>query len=320
MAKQSGYREQTYHKGDVLFSEGDKAGELFILKYGEVEIYKKDRKGNNVLIDTIGEGNVVGEMALFDNNFRSATVKARGVTRVICVSKKEFMRKVDKMPTWLSSIVKIIIKRLRLSNERYTESTGREATPGIVYFLTFLVERYAKPDQKSVSMNTDTVTREIRNVLDIEYNAVEQCYEELERKSIVCFDSKKMIIPEPHLLMEYFRFKKGLLKADSLPRLSRGAVRLIRSILKYGETYGKTKENRQEIPLLMFSKDYARLSTNTLSQAELKELTDAGLVAIDAENKSPAANSSEEDQTLVAYTDKVDVYFKKAEMLEKFMR
>lgn len=64
--------------GDVVFREGDAAdGKMFLVIKGAVEVRKNGEEGRTEVVDTLEVGACVGEMALIDNQPRSATVAAK---------------------------------------------------------------------------------------------------------------------------------------------------------------------------------------------------------------------------------------------------
>ena len=65
----------SYKKDDQIFQEGDWGFDLYLLLSGEVSIYKQ-YKGNLELLTKLKKGEIFGEMAIFENNCRSATVIA----------------------------------------------------------------------------------------------------------------------------------------------------------------------------------------------------------------------------------------------------
>ncbi len=60
--------------GKIICEEGDKADRVYMIISGKVRVYKKDKNGNETDLATIEQGNMFGEMALFDKGFRSASV------------------------------------------------------------------------------------------------------------------------------------------------------------------------------------------------------------------------------------------------------
>jgi len=64
--------QQTFEAGTVIFDEGDRADSMYVVLDGEVDV----RVGNN-LLEVIGPGGIVGEMALIYRNTRSNTAVSR---------------------------------------------------------------------------------------------------------------------------------------------------------------------------------------------------------------------------------------------------
>jgi hypothetical protein len=66
----------TFEAGQVLFSEGDKANNVYLILSGKIKVYKEDTEGNEIELATLGKGSFFGETALFDKGIRSAAVKS----------------------------------------------------------------------------------------------------------------------------------------------------------------------------------------------------------------------------------------------------
>jgi len=94
--------------GEVIFSEGDAAEEMFVVIDGAVEIRK-----DGVVIDTAGPGDAVGEMALIDDGPRSATVTATADSSLAMISKARFERLVEMHPYFALMVMEQMAERLR---------------------------------------------------------------------------------------------------------------------------------------------------------------------------------------------------------------
>ena len=68
--------EEKYKAGEIIFKEGSKGRDLFIIKSGQVQITNKTEQGVEQIVTTLHDGQVFGEMSLIDKGPRSATVKA----------------------------------------------------------------------------------------------------------------------------------------------------------------------------------------------------------------------------------------------------
>ena len=71
-------------KGQIIFNQGEQGDHALLIEKGQVEIFHTKKDGLEVHLAVLGEGELFGEMALFDTNIRSAG--ARGEAKVICYS------------------------------------------------------------------------------------------------------------------------------------------------------------------------------------------------------------------------------------------
>jgi len=121
--------------GTVLFRAGDKSDGMYLIRRGEVRVYL-EQDGKEVQLATIGEGGMIGEMALFDGAPRSASVKASQECEVTQISTEDFAKLMKQIPKWFVSLMSALSSRLRQTNDRLKklESTmagsAAGATPG----------------------------------------------------------------------------------------------------------------------------------------------------------------------------------------------
>src|SRR5260221_6938541 len=105
-----------YGVGDVIFEEGTKGRELYVVLDGEVEIAKV-AGGRKTVIITLGKGEFFGEMAVIDGSARSATaIAASPDTRVMRINHARFVYLVSQQPAFALMIMDALSKRLRASN------------------------------------------------------------------------------------------------------------------------------------------------------------------------------------------------------------
>ena len=101
-----------YAAGQTIFREGDRGGELFVVRRGRVEI----RSGNR-LLETLGENEIFGEMALIDDSPRSATVIAATDATVAPITEKQYLFLVRHTPFFALKVMRVLAQRLRTQNK-----------------------------------------------------------------------------------------------------------------------------------------------------------------------------------------------------------
>jgi NADH dehydrogenase len=68
-----------YASGDYIFRQGDPGTSFYVIEKGEVEVFRRvEGKNSDEVIAVLGPGDFFGEVALIDNQPRSASIRARG--------------------------------------------------------------------------------------------------------------------------------------------------------------------------------------------------------------------------------------------------
>ncbi len=111
-----------FDKGDVIIREGDPGREMYIIKSGSVDVIKSD--GDiEIILATLSRGDFFGEMAILENIYRTATVKAREKSQLIILTTGNFMIKLKKDPTFAFQIMQKMSRRIRILNEKILKDT-----------------------------------------------------------------------------------------------------------------------------------------------------------------------------------------------------
>jgi CRP/FNR family transcriptional regulator, cyclic AMP receptor protein len=105
---------QLFKAGSVIFREGDEAHQLFVIKKGEVRI----QTGNRTLSE-LSTDDIFGEMALIDNEPRSATAIAISDVELVPVSEKQFLFLVSQTPYFALKVMRVLAHRLRVTNKTF---------------------------------------------------------------------------------------------------------------------------------------------------------------------------------------------------------
>jgi len=107
---------QRFSDGEVIISEGITSNNAYIVLRGRVRVTKKlDRK--TVVISTLKEGDIFGEMGLISKTVRSATVSALGDVEVGFIDKEKFDELLDTLPADVRTIIHALVHRLRSTTD-----------------------------------------------------------------------------------------------------------------------------------------------------------------------------------------------------------
>ena len=105
---------QFFKAGTTIFREGEQAQELFVIKSGEVRIQIGNRTVSELSAD-----HIFGEMALIDNEPRSASAIAVTDVELVPVSEKQFLFLVGQTPYFALKVMRVLAQRLRATNKTF---------------------------------------------------------------------------------------------------------------------------------------------------------------------------------------------------------
>src|SRR5208283_2036050 len=103
----------TFTAGQFIFQKGDTGQTMYIVTEGEVKILDGE-----IILEVGGPGTMVGELALIDDEPRSASVVAKTDCLAVPVDRKRFQYMAQETPFFALAVMKVLADRLRHKNVR----------------------------------------------------------------------------------------------------------------------------------------------------------------------------------------------------------
>jgi CRP/FNR family cyclic AMP-dependent transcriptional regulator len=111
---------KTYQDTEVIIKQGEQGDCMYVIQEGLVEIVKETDRGE-VLLALRGKGEFFGEMAIFEREQRSATVRAIGDAQVLTIDKKNLLRRIHEDPSLAFHMIQAMSARIRKMSEEVAE-------------------------------------------------------------------------------------------------------------------------------------------------------------------------------------------------------
>ena len=109
-------RLRTYPKNTVFITEGDSSDSVFVVLTGKVKVFVADNEGHEMILDTHGPGEYVGEMAM-DGNPRSASCMTLEPTTFSVVARDPIREAIRANPDFALDMIAKVIDRARLATD-----------------------------------------------------------------------------------------------------------------------------------------------------------------------------------------------------------
>lgn len=114
------YERNRIARGTRIFREGEQGGFAYLIERGSVEISSM-KNGSKIVLDTLKDGEMFGEMALIDYRNRSATATALEDTDVIPFDRAQFEKIIESADPILNMLLRVVLKRFRWALQQVLE-------------------------------------------------------------------------------------------------------------------------------------------------------------------------------------------------------
>jgi CRP-like cAMP-binding protein len=104
---------QSFSAGQAIFNAGDQGTVMYVVVDGKIDIVV-----NGNVIDSVGPGGILGEMALIDTRPRSASAVAQTDCQIVPINEQRFKFLIQETPAFAIQVMKVLVNRLRLMDEQ----------------------------------------------------------------------------------------------------------------------------------------------------------------------------------------------------------
>lgn len=152
-------RRMSLAQNDVVFQAGDAGEGCYLVLDGALKATVMTADGHERMLAVFGKGMIVGEMALVDNEERSATVTALRPSTLAYVSRDQFFRYADRDTSVYRHALRILAQRLRGTNED-TLAQGNATVAGrVARAMLLLADSLGSPDKAGARVIAENVSQ-----------------------------------------------------------------------------------------------------------------------------------------------------------------
>ena len=132
---------RSFGAGETVFREGDRSDTCYVVRLGRVRAIREHTDGRTITLATFGPGDIFGELAMFEDESRSATVEALQDTEAAAILGGDMRRLLREHPEIAVKLLAALGRRLRETNERLTRQSFQTVQSRVATVLAELVAR-----------------------------------------------------------------------------------------------------------------------------------------------------------------------------------
>lgn len=137
-------RDVTYPPGAVIFSRADKGDTLLLIRHGRVEISVTSLSGRKSVLNQMGPGEAVGEIALLDGKCRSADACAATKVTGLLLHRRDVIGFLKERPDAMFGLVMELCCKVRNASEMFSAQSQTEAKARLARCLLRLSEKWGR--------------------------------------------------------------------------------------------------------------------------------------------------------------------------------
>lgn len=169
-----------FNRGAVLFFEHEPGDALYIIEEGQVRIYRVAEDGREKTLTLLSNGDFFGEMALIDDEPRSAIAEVTDPSVLLCIHKRDFQQLVQSKPQIAVSIIKGLSQRLRQTNKQLMEAVFLDVRGRMCRLLLDLDDEYGKAYEAGRLIDIKLTHQELANMVGTSRESVTRVLTELQ--------------------------------------------------------------------------------------------------------------------------------------------
>jgi CRP-like cAMP-binding protein len=128
-------RTMEFGPGDIIFRQGDRGDQMFIVKSGVLEVFARQADtGDMTPLAYLGPGEVLGELALLTGSPRSASVRSPEHAEIFTVEKSVFIDLMETLPTFARNLCLVLAKRLEATTLKVPRASTKQLQGNLKFF------------------------------------------------------------------------------------------------------------------------------------------------------------------------------------------
>ncbi len=196
-------RIQRLPKGAIVFQEGDPAHYLLVVATGRVKVVLMGREGQELILDRLGPGSILGELAVLDGAPRSATAITLEPTVFLELSRERLFDLIERHPRFSAKILSHLAKTTREATERLRTMTMFDVYGRILRTVIALARRQGALNGSHAILQHRPSVQELANMVSCSRETVSRAMKVLQENGYLSITGKDLTI-EARALKQYW--------------------------------------------------------------------------------------------------------------------
>jgi CRP-like cAMP-binding protein len=194
---------RTFEPGQIVFREGDASDTCYVVRSGHARAVREHLDGRTITLATFGPGDIFGELAMFEDELRSATVEAVQLTSVVAVLGPDMRRLMVEHPQISIRLVVALGRRLRETNDRLAKQSFQTVQSRVAVVLGELVAQAVTAGAPPREVLLTATQADLAKLAGSSRESASRFLAILERAGVISQGRGRLVVHDPTALDGY---------------------------------------------------------------------------------------------------------------------
>jgi CRP-like cAMP-binding protein len=192
-----------YGAGEVVFREGDGGDTCYIVRSGLARAVRQHSDGRSITLSHFAAGDIFGELAMFDEEPRSATVDVIDEVEVVAIPGREMQRLMREHPGIAVKLNAALAQRLRATNERLARQSFQTVQSRVASVLAQMVTAARSENVGEGDVVVALTQADLAKLAGSSRESASRFLATLERSGVITQGRGRLTVHDPDALEGY---------------------------------------------------------------------------------------------------------------------
>jgi CRP-like cAMP-binding protein len=194
---------RSFVAGEAVFREGDASNTCYVVRGGHARAIREHADGRQITLATFGPGDIFGELAMFDDERRSATVEAIDDLDALAILGGDMRRLMHEHAEIAVKLAVALVRRLRAANERLARQSFQTVQSRVAAVLAQLVEQATHEGAAERDVQITATQADLAKLAGSSRESASRFLAVLERAGVISQGRGRLTVHDPAALQGY---------------------------------------------------------------------------------------------------------------------
>ena len=194
---------RSFVAGEAVFREGDASNTCYVVRGGHARAIREHADGRQITLATFGPGDIFGELAMFDDERRSATVEAIDDLDALAILGGDMRRLMHEHAEIAVKLAVALVRRLRAANERLARQSFQTVQSRVAAVLAQLVEQATHEGAGERDVQITATQADLAKLAGSSRESASRFLAVLERAGVISQGRGRLTVHDPAALQGY---------------------------------------------------------------------------------------------------------------------